>query len=184
MSSDIANAELQRELTDMLQPRFPGMAVEVAHSKRWSRMSVTFRWGGFRDLLPEERFQRLASAIPEPFREAKLPGFVWLELVPDETVDAFLKLPRSEDIAEREVSIYEKLAQAGFFNDLEKAMGKSPQKSCGGNFAKVADVLTAAGWKADAIRDAKLVFIRHGAYCDCQVVETVGPALKETYGTA
>ena len=130
MSPQNANTELECELTDMLEGRFPGIAVEVAHSARWNRMSVTFRWAGFGDLLPEERFQRLAGAIPDPFREAKLLGFVWLELAPEETIDAFLKLPRSEDVAEREVSIYGKLAAGGFFLALKKAMGNSPQKSC------------------------------------------------------
>ncbi len=182
MSPQNANAELERELTAMLEGRFSGIVVEVAPSKRWKRMSVTFRWEGFRDLLPEERFQRLAGAVPDPFREAKLLGFVWLELAPGETVDAFLKMPRSEDVAEREVSIYGKLAEAGFFSALEKAVGNSPQKSCTGDFAKAAEILDGAGFKGDAVRDAKLVFIHHGAYCDCQIVETVGPSLQEHYG--
>jgi len=184
MSDPKANPELQRELTEMLNGRFPGMTVEVAHSERWNRMSVTFRWSGFRDLLPEERFQRLAAAIPDSFREAKLLGFIWLELAPNETIDAFLKLPRSEDVADREVCIYDKLEAAGFFTALKKAMGKSPQKSCTGEFAKAAEILNGAGFKSDAVRDAKLVFIHHGAYCDCQIVETVGPALQENYGVA
>lgn len=182
MSAQTGNTELERELTGMLAERFAGITVEVAHSDRWNRMSVTFRWDGFAGLLPEERFQRLATAIPDSFREAKLLGFVWLELAPDETIDEFLKLPRSEDVAEREVSIYDKLAAAGFFSALEKSLGKSPQKSCGGDFSGAAQVLQAARWTPDAICDAKLVFIRHGAYCDCQIIETVGPALKEQYG--
>jgi len=184
MSPQKSNAALQRELTEMLSGPFPGIAVEVAHSARWKRMSVTFRWEGFRDLLPEERFQRLAAAIPDPFREAKLLGFIWLELAPNETIDSFLKLPRSEDVAAREICIYDKLEGVGFFAALKKAMGRSPQKSCTGDFAKAAQLLEEAGWKADAVRDAKLVFIHHGAYCDCQIVETVGPALQELYGVA
>jgi len=173
--------EIETELVEMLSGGFPGMEVSVAHSDRWNRMSVIFRWAGFANLLPEERFQRLVGVIPESFRGSKLAGFVWLELAPGESIDAFLKHPRSEDVADREGEIYAQLCEASFFAGLKKAMGKSPQRSCSGDFTKVAEVLSAAGWPAAAVRDAKLVFIRHGAYCDCQIVETVAAALQENY---
>lgn len=172
---------VENELIEMLSDGFPGIAVEVVHSERWNRMSVIFRWSGFANLLPEERFQRLVSVIPESFRASHLAGFVWLELAPDESIDDFLKHPRSEDVAEREGDIYAQLCEASFFAALKKSMGRSPQKTCTGGFAKVAEVLSTAQWSAEAVRDAKLVFIRHGAYCDCQIVETVAAALRENY---
>ncbi len=172
---------VENELIEMLSDGFPGITVEVVHSERWNRMSVIFRWSGFADLLPEERFQRLVSVIPDSFRASRLAGFVWLELAPNESIDVFLKHPRSEDVVEREGEIYARLSKASFFAGLKKSMGRSPQKACGGDFARVAEVLSAAGWSAEAIRDTKLVFIRHGAYCDCQIVETVAAALREHY---
>ncbi len=181
MGGAVRDNTIETELIEMLSDKFPGIEVEAIHSERWDRMSVSFRWSGFADLLPEERFQRLVGVIPESFRATRLAGFIWLELCPGESIDDFLKHPRSEDVAEREGEIYRRLDEAGFFAGLKKSLGRSPQKSCTGGFTKVAEALLAAKWTADAVRDAKLVFIRHGAYCDCQVVETVAAALKESY---
>ena len=94
--------KLEKKLHEMLAERFVGIEVRVEHIDRWQRMGVTFRWSGFAGLLPEERFQRLAAALPDTYREQELQGLVWLELAPDESVGQFLKLPRSEDVADRE----------------------------------------------------------------------------------
>jgi len=173
---------LEKDLAGLIADSFPGIDIRVEHSDRWNRMSVTFRWAGFAELLPEERFHRLAAAIPDDFREQRLGGFVWLELAEKEKIEQFLKLPRSEDIAEREAELYHKMGEGGFFDALKKSLGKSPQKSCKGDLGRSADLLEKDGWSAEDITAGKLVFIRHGAYCDCQVLASVGPALKENYG--
>src|SRR5262245_39473630 len=103
------------ELTAILAAKFSGIRVETAHSTHWNRPCVTFRWHNFAGLLPEERFHRLVSAIPADFREKKLVGFVWLELADGETIDEFLRLPRSEDVADRGAKIYAGLMKAGLF---------------------------------------------------------------------
>jgi hypothetical protein len=174
--------KLEEELAGLVAERFPGVDIHVEHSDRWQRMSVTFRWAGFANLLPEERFHRLQSVIPDGFREQKLTGFVWLELAEGETIDGFLKLPRSEDVAEREAELYEKMTASDFFGGLKKALGKPAMKSCPGDLSTSAGVLKKAGWSKGDVEAGKLVFIRHGAYCDCQVLESVGPALMENYG--
>lgn len=172
---------LEAKLVAMLADLFPGITVEVGRSKRWNRMCATFRWSGFAGLMPEERFQRLAKAIPEGFRESQMKGFVWLELAPEETLESFLKLPRSEDVTDQEPALYDELLGAGFFEALDEAMGVSPGESCRGDFSQVEVILSAEHFSKDKIRDAKLVFIRHGVYCDCQILETAQPALAELY---
>lgn len=182
MTTAKRDRELEGELAALTAERFPGIDIRIEHSDRWQRMSVTFRWAGFGDLLPEERFHRLQSVIPDAFRERKLTGFVWLELAEGETIDGFLKLPRSEDVAEREAELYEKMTGSDFFGGLKKALGRSAMKSCPGDLSTSAGVLKEAGWPKRDVEAGKLVFIRHGAYCDCQVLESVAPALKENYG--
>ena len=179
MTSRQDDKRVEAELAAMLGPRFPGMTVTVAHSERWNRKSVTFRWSGFAGLLPEERFHRLVSVLSEDFIETCMKGFVWLELAPGETVDAFLALPRSEDIAGREPSIYGELLKVGFFDSLRSALGKTPEKSCLGDFSKTQVLLSATVHTTDAIRTAKLLLIRHGAYCDCQTLLTAEPSLAQ-----
>ena len=172
---------LEKELEAMLAPNFSGITIEAAHSDRWQRMCATFRWSGFASLLPEERFHRLVGAIPAEFREARLAGFVWVELAPDEDIDAFLKLPRSEDIANEEATIYAGLSEVRFFAALANMMGRAPGKKCGGDFERVQFVLSAKGYSPGRIRDAKLVFIHQGTYCDCQVLQTAEAELAKLY---
>lgn len=176
-----SDPHLADELAAMLESKFPGMGVHVEIHPRWNRPCATFTWPGFADLLPEERFHRLATVIPETFREERLGGHIWLELAPGETVEAFLSLPRSEDIAPREAQLYGDLVQSGFFDALSKAMGPAPGSACRGVFEQTLRVLKERGLSAGQIDDAKLVLIHHGAYCDCQVLLTARSSLDAAH---
>ena len=179
MATEKQDRKLEMDLVALLARSFPGMTVEAKHSERWDRMCLTFRWAGFAGLLPEERFQRLLAVISESFREERLSGCVWLELAQGETIDEFLKMPRSEDIADREDAIFADLQDRGFFDTLREAMNPTPATVCKGDFSSTVGALS-RGRSADKItRDAKLLFIRHGAYCDCQVLAEVEPALSK-----
>lgn len=173
---------LADELTRLLADSFPGIDVEAGFSERWQRPCVTFRWAGFADLLPEERFQRLVQVIPEEVRLTDLAGYVWLELAPLETVDAFLSYPRSEDVAGKDSVIYSALARCGFFDRLQARLSGQPMEHCGGDFRAVEAVLEECRVRPALVRDAKLLFILLGAYCDCQVIESILPALQKRFG--
>lgn len=175
---------LAGELTTLVSNSFPGISVRVEHGARWNRECITFEWEGFAGLLPEERFHRLVKAIPEKFREEKLAGLVWLELAPGETVEAFLRLPRSEDVARKERTIYAGLIRADFFRSLGDALGPSPDKICTGGFAESEKILSTLTLGPHGTQDAKLVFIRHHAFCDCQVLLTAQPALTAAHAGA
>ena len=176
--------KIQMELELLLAEHLPGIEVVVERSKRWRRMCVTLRWSGFEGLLPEERFERLTRLIPVAYRDAELAGFVWLELAPNEEIDGFLELPRSEDVADREPDIHTKLVALGFFDALARALGAEPKKSCTGGFSEVAAILSAKEFSKEEITDSKLVFIRHGAYCDCQALQTARAELAGLYAKA
>ena len=178
------NRRLEMKLVALVARQFPGMTVKVENSERWGRMCVTFQWAGFADLLPEERFQRLVGVIPDKFRKSRLEGFVWLELTPSETVDEFLKLPRSDDIADQEAGVYAGLRQVSFFEALSESLGDTPTVNCPGDFSLTAKVLAAAQYSSQKIVEVKLVFIAHGAYCDCQVLDSVEPVLAQRHAGA
>lgn len=185
MGGDKANRELQADLVEILESALPGLTVSVEMSERWKRPCATFIWSGFQGLLPEERFHRLVQAIPESFRTKRMSGVVWVELAPGEEVDAFLKLPRSEDVAPKEAKIYAGLCKVKFFDALQASMGRSPQKSCSGRFTATEAVLGEKNYSASRTTEAKLLFIRHGVYCDCQVLETAQAELAKLHaGTA
>jgi len=184
MGGDKTNRKLETDLAEMLEPAFPGLSVTVELSERWQRPCATFVWSGFAGLLPEERFHRLVQAIPASFRTKRMGSVVWVELSPGETVDSFLKLPRSEDVAPKEATIYAGLCKAKFFDALRASMGRSPRESCSGGFVATDAVLAEKKYSAARATEAKLLFIRHGVYCDCQVLETVQPALAKLYAGA
>jgi len=170
------------ELTTMLAGPCPGIEVTAEHSGRWDGMCVTFRWSGFAGLLPEERYERLVRVIPEEYCKKKLAGFVWLELAPGESIDAFLAMPRSEDVAEKEADIDAELRRIGFFPALSNCLGSSPKKTCRGDLSGVARVLGDLAFDGERIDQAKMLFIRYGAYCDCQALLTVEKQLAEKSG--
>ena len=91
-----------------------------------------------------------------------------------------VKLPRSEDVEKKEPKIHAGLCEAGFFEALAKTLGADPQSNCPGDFSKSEAVLSKKKFSAAKRRDAKLVFIRHGAYCDCQVIQSVQPELEKS----
>lgn len=168
----------------MLSAKFPGIGIEVAHSAKWNRPCVTFESKDFVGLLPEERFQRLVTVIPTEFREQKMAGFVWIELAKGETVEEFLKQPRSEDVAGREAEIYGELAAAKLFESLAESMGTSPDKRCSGDFREIVRILSAKRFSAKKVRDVKLLMIRHRAFCDCQILLTAMPELARLFANA
>jgi hypothetical protein len=172
---------LEAQLLAMVQPSLDGITVEAGYAARWKRKCVLFRWKGFDRLLPEERFQRLCTMIPEDFRESRLAGFVWLELAPDEPVDGFLRLPRSEDVAGREKDLYAELKACGVFEALRTGLGRPLEAHCRGDFAMLERILQGKKYPPTGIRDVKLVCIRHHAFCDCQVVQTALQELGKLY---
>ncbi len=176
--------KLQADLLAMVEPKFPGIIVEVGAVDRWDRPCASFCWPGFAQLLPEERFHRLATVIPESFITERLGGFIWLELALGESIDDFLALPRSEDVADREKEIYSQLVQAGFFDALTKTMGPSPDKLCLGDFRHLSQVLQAKQFTAKQMCDTKLILIHHHAFCDCQVLLSALSSLAEQYAGA
>ncbi|MGD2108656.1 MAG: hypothetical protein PVI86_04625 [Phycisphaerae bacterium] len=179
MGTDVVGTTVEEELLAILAPAFEGIEVDVGFSARWKRMCLTCRWAGFEGLLPEERFQRLMTVIPVEFRASRLAGLVWLELTPDESVEQYLKLPRSEDIAEREKAICGGLVQMRFFESLGELLGADRTDTCQGDFSATVALMSSLRRPTTDIHDVKLVFIRHGAYCDCQVLETVQPAVQK-----
>lgn len=184
MKAKGTHESLQRELLDMLSAKFPGISVEVESTSRWNRPCVTFCSAAFDGLLPEERFHRLVAVIPTDFREKHMAGFVWVELAKGESLDQFLKLPRSEDVASRERDIYGSLARVKFFDLLSEALGSSPEKRCGGDFRELDRILQSKRLSAEAIRDAKLLLIRHRAFCDCQILLTAQSELARLFADA
>jgi len=167
------------ELTKLLSARFSGIEIGVEQSARWDRLCVTFRWDGFADMLPEERFRRLLMHIPEKCREGILRGAVWLELAPGETVDEYLAMPRSDDIVGREKTIAHRLIRSGFFEELERKVGPLPVEQCMASFAVSRELLRKRGFSPRESQEACLLFIRHGAYADCEVLLQARPAILE-----
>jgi hypothetical protein len=179
MPGEVSHSVMRDELRMLLSAAFPGIDIEVEHSARWDRTCVTFRWEGFAEMLPEERFRRLLMHIPAECREESLRGAIWLELAPGETVEEYLALPRSDDIAGGEKMIAHRLIRSGFFEELERKVGPLQVEQCMASLALSRDLLRERGFSPRETHEACLLFIRHGAYADCEVLLQARPAILE-----
>ena len=170
MPAEMSHSALREKLLELLSPALPGIQVDVGHSDRWDRTCLTFRWDGFAETLPEERFRHLLLHIPPEFRENHLQGAVWLELAPSETVEAYLALPRSEDVADRQQAIARRLIRSGFFEALEERLGPLPIELCMMSFAVTRELLREQGYSKRQCDEACLLFILHRAYSDYEIL--------------
>lgn len=178
MSSNRRHEAIARVLRKYLEAVFSGLEVEVTRDARWSRPVVILRWSGFVGLMAEQRFHLVLRAIPPKVMEHKLAGLVWFELTPVETPDDYLKMPRCEDVADREAELAAALARADVFKRLSRAMGQDPPQACDGTFNRTRRILEEAGVRGGETDDVCLLLIRHGAYCDCQVLTTARTGLE------
>jgi len=180
MSSRKHHRAIEQTLRDLLGPSFAGIEIGVSHSKRWNRPMVVARWEGFDGLMAEQRFERIMRVIPAEVYEQKLTGLIWFEITHGETIDDYLKMPRSEDIASKEDTLIAVLNDKAVFQQLADALSDAPgeQKSasrctlpgCDGNFTVTRRILKQCGISPKRVERVCLLLIRHGAYCDCRVL--------------
>ncbi len=184
MTATATAADLRADLLALLAKTCPGIDISLGHSDRWNRPYIEFRWEGFAGLLPEERFRRIMGPLPDQFYEERLRGCVCLELAPGEELEAFLALPRSEDIVQDEPRIARRLLKSKFFGKLEAQLGPSPMDSCPGSLQGSRQVLRSLRFSAAQVERACLVLIRHRSYCDCEVLVRARRELTDQFGPA
>lgn len=173
MAKSIDYEQLAHALAEQVGQACPGVSVEAEHSPRWNRTCLTFRWNGFAGLLPEERFRIVAQAVPAPLFDQHCRGAVWLELADGETVDEYLKLPRSEDIDPKLPRVWAHLREVCFFAALEDELVRIPPRDCPNDLSISKRVLDVKRASAAQVRDAVLAFMRHEAYTDWEVLGKV-----------
>lgn len=163
---------VERVLRELLAAAMPGAGIEVQPPSRWKRPVVVICWDGFSGLLAEQRFRRVMQHIPTETLERDLHGLIWFELTPAEEIDDYLKMPRSEDVADRAVEIIKQAAGQRVFKKLKKALGDDPPKACGGDFALLMKAARTARLATKAAQELCLALIQKGAYCDCEAIES------------
>lgn len=161
----------RKALLTHLEGPMKGVTVDVAATSKWKRPVVTVRWNGFEGLLAEQRFRRVMRCIPPEALERDFQGLIWFELTTDETVDDYLKMPRSDDVRPEADQLLDELRQKGFFDRLRKALGKSPEDECADDFKVVAKVLRGLRCSQARIDKTCLALLSVGKYCDCEALE-------------
>ena len=174
-------AAVRQELHVALEPYFPGIEIDVDYSERWQRTCLTFRHERFANWLTEQRFRNLVRCIPPKLFEGTLRGAVWFELAPGESVQDALDSKRSDDVADIEAEVFEKLKAGNFFGRLARAIARMPDDDCNWTFDRTRQVLDKMRVRGQAQDDVCLVFIRHGAHCDMEVLLEANHSLAEVY---
>lgn len=182
MAKNKTDKQIADELAGFVGAVCPGVQVEVGLSPRWNRRCLTFRWPGFALLLPEERFRLVAKPVPPAFFEAHLGGAVWLELTDTETIDAYLALPRSEDIDPKLPQVWAALGELNFFAALEDELVRIAVADCPDDLSISKRVLAAKDAPAELREAAVLAFMRHEAYTDWEVLRKVRPIAERSRG--
>lgn len=171
--------KIAANLLGFLSEQCDGIEVVVDDSARWKRMCLTFRWSGFEGMLPEERFRILARLIPQEFVSKHCLGAVWLELAPGESIESYLSLPRSEDVADKAPEILEQLKDTGFFAVLEDEMVRIPPHQCEDSLVVTRKILSARGLADEQVQEVCLVLIGCGAYNDWSVLRDVRKQVED-----
>lgn len=176
--------DLRSVLRAHLAEACPGIEIRDGLRERWNRPVIEFRWDGFAGLLPEERFRLIMGSLPEGFYEEQMRGCVCVELAPGEDMEAYLALPRSEDVTADEPGIARRLIRVGFFAELEAALGGSPLDACSGSLQHTRRLLRSLGFAKRQVERACLVFIGHRSFCDCEVLGRARRVLSAAGATA
>ncbi len=162
---------VQRELEGHLRKRLNRVSVRIGEGIHYRGVNVVVTWSGFAGLLPEQRFHHVVRAIPGEYYDRHLrEGIVWFELAPGESAEAYMRMPRSEDVAAEEGRIAERLRQMGFWEEFLAAAGLRPHEASADGFVESGRILREAGEDEEAVRKACLFFIRQGAYCDAHLL--------------
>lgn len=174
--------KVQVQLQSFLAERFDEVAVQIGDDVHYPGTNVVVTSPSFAGLLPEQRFSHVVRAIPLGFYEQYLRGgVVWFELAPGERAGDLMKMPRSEDIAEEEEDIFERLVAICFFEELQARFCAGPREASKDDFRLSREVLVGAGLEKGEVTRACLFFIRQGAYCDAQVLVDLVPKLAAEY---
>lgn len=172
------HAQVAEALEEHLAERFDGVSVRIGDGIHYQGTNVVVTCPAFAGWLPEQRFHHIVRAIPADFYERYLrQGVVWFELAPGESAAAYMKMPRSEDIEDDEVAIARKLKAIDFFNRIQKSLGARPDSASPDDFIMSKRLLEESGFDAKDVTLACLFLIRHGAYCDAQVLADVVPKM-------
>lgn len=174
------HAAIAADLLKSVSGACPGIKVAVEQSARWKRPCLTFRWSGFDGLLPEERFAVVARLIPPDYVEAHCKSAVWVELGSAETLEQYLALPRSEDVAKQANDVLAELAATNFFAVLEDEMVRIPpnQTACGLTVTR--RILKSRGLTDKRVQTICLVLIGAGGFNDWSVLREVRPQIESS----
>ncbi len=174
------HAQLKKDLLSYVGNACKGVELEVDISPRWDRLCLTFQWDGFDDLLLEERFRKVAQLVPGDYFEKNCQQAVWLELTPNESIDEYLKQPRSEDVDAELPKIWKKLGEIEFFSRLEDELVRIPPADCPDDLSVSKRVLRASKLSESDVRKCCLAFIRQAVFTDWEVLKAVRPIAEST----
>jgi hypothetical protein len=167
---------IQVEMQAYLAERFEDARVEIGDDIHYQGTNIVITSRAFEGLLPEQRFHHVVRAIPPSFYDQHLRrAGVWFELAPGETGRDLMRMPRSEDIADREDEILELMNRHNVFEQLRTRLAASLPEVSIDDFIVSRRVLVEAGFDQRETTQACLFLIRRGAFCDIQVLVDVLP---------
>lgn len=165
---------LQARLQAILSETFENVQVQIGDDIHYRGTNLVVITPDFAGLLPEQRFHHLVRAIPSQVYDDHLrDGVVWFELAPGEAPRDYMSMPRSDDISAQADAIARRLFSIRFFHQIKDRLQKKPQSASTRDFTVSRAIMEEAGFSREEITTACLFFIRHGGFCDAQVLVDV-----------
>ncbi len=138
---------IQVQLQAHLAERFEDVKVEIGDDIHHPGTNIVITSRAFEGLLPEQRFHHVVRAIPPDFYDQHLRrAGVWFELAPGETGRDLMRMPRSEDVADREDEILEMMNRRHVFEQLGTWLTAPLPQSSIDDFTVSRRVLSEAGF--------------------------------------
>lgn len=171
-------AKIESQIQKYLSARFEDVSVRVGDGIHYKGTNVIITSSHFVGWLPEQRFHHIVREIPQEFYEQYLRrGMVWFELAPGESPKQYMKMPRSEDIADEDPRIAAMLARLGFAKKLRKAISDEGDDASPDDFEITREVLSQMELPDSDVERILLFLIGRGAFCDAHVMADVLPQL-------
>lgn len=171
-------AKIEDQLQKHLAARFEDVSVRVGDDIHYKGTNVIVTSSHFAGWLPEQRFHHIVRALPQEFYEKYLRvGMVWFELAPGEQPKQYMKMPRSEDVADEDADIAQMLVRIGFAKKLKNLIADEGGDASPDDFELTRVVLAELDLDESVIEKVCLFLIGRGAFCDAHVVKDVLPQL-------
>lgn len=165
---------IRNSLKDFLKDVYPHIEIRIEQDRSEpDKLAIYFIEEKFKNLYRLQRNHYLIHHIPKDFYQKYLVDTYWYELAPGEDIED-LDYYDDETIDGYKEFVLKILNKIGFFQRLDDLIrpenSQSQALECCGDFSIAKNLLTDLEFNEKEQFDICHVFMREGAFCDCEIL--------------